>query len=456
MKIWMLAVLIAASSLIAQERETAPPLGTPKPFGVPAGETFTLKNGMKVTLAQYGAIPLVSIRADIAFGHANENADQVWISDLLIELIKEGTTSMTAQQVANEAARMGGQLNFNAGTDASSAGIEVLSEFTSDAVKLLADVLEHPKLPPGELERVRGNLLRQLAVQLATPQAQANQVFAATLYPDHPYGRLFPTEEQLKRYGMEDVRKFYAANVGAQRTHFYVVGRFDPAVRKTIETAFADWNAGPPVERNPPKAIAKPQLVVVDRPGAVQSTLRLGIPIAVTPTDADYIPLEVTDTLLGGAFISRITNNIREQKGYTYSPFSEVVACFHTTRWQESADVTTKFTADSIREILLEVNRLRKDPPDAKELTGIQNLLGGIFVLQNSSNQGIIGQFSFLELHGLSEDYLKTYVQKVNAVSRGDIQRITESYLDPGKMTLVVVGDKAKIEESLKPYQPKP
>jgi predicted Zn-dependent peptidase len=132
------------------------------------------------------------------------------------------------------------------------------------------------------------------------------------------------------------------------------------------------------------------------------------------------------------------------------------VACFHTTRWQESADVTTKFTADSIREILLEVNRLRKDPPDAKELTGIQNLLGGIFVLQNSSNQGIIGQFSFLELHGLSEDYLKTYVQKVNAVSRGDIQRITESYLDPGKMTLVVVGDKAKIADSLKPYQPKP
>jgi predicted Zn-dependent peptidase len=102
------------------------------------------------------------------------------------------------------------------------------------------------------------------------------------------------------------------------------------------------------------------------------------------------------------------------------------------------------------------VNRLRKDPPDAKELTGIQNFLGGIFVLQNSSNQGIIGQFSFLELHGLSEDYLKTYVQKVNAVSRGDIQRITESYLDPGKMTLVVVGDKAKIADSLKPYQPKP
>ena len=455
MKIWMLTGFLTASLLLAQEKEAPPPLGTPKPFAVPAGDSFTLKNGMKVTLAQYGAVPLVSIRAVIAFGHANESADQVWLSDLVTQLMQEGTASRTAQQLANEAARMGGQLNINAGTDSSSAGIEVLSEFTPDAVKLVADVLQHPKLPPDQLERVRGNLLRQLSVQLATPQAQANQVFAAALYPNHPYGRLFPTEDQLKRYGIEDVRKFLAANLGAQRTHLYVVGRFDPAIKRTIETAFENWTSGPPLKRDPPSAIAKAGLITVDRPGAVQSTLRIGLPLAVTPADADYIPLEVTDALLGGSFTSRITNNIREQKGYTYSPFSQVVTRFHSSRWQESADVTTKFTGDSIREILFEVGRLRKDPPAPSELKGVQNYLGGIFVLQNSSNQGIIGQLSFLDLHGLTEDYLKTYVQKVNAVTRNDVQRITEGYLNPGKMTLVVVGDKSKIEESLKPFQPK-
>jgi predicted Zn-dependent peptidase len=153
----------------------------------------------------------------------------------------------------------------------------------------------------------------------------------------------------------------------------------------------------------------------------------------VTPTDKDYIPLQVTDTLLGGAFTSRITNNIREQKGYTYSPFSHVLS----RSWQESAQ-PVDFKQDF-------AHRVR-----------IQNLLGGLFVLQNSSNQGIIGQLSFLEVHGLSDDYIRTYIQKVNAVTRADVQRITESYLNPSKMTLVVVGDKAKIEESLKPYQPKP
>jgi len=452
MRRWALAIILTAACLAAEEKEAPPPLGTPKPFALPSASTFTLKNGMKVTLAEYGSVPVVAVNARLAFGRISEGADQVWLSNLLAELMKEGTATMTAEQVAKEAARMGGQLEVNAETDESSAGIEVLSEFTADAVKLVADVIEHPKLPESELERVRNNLLRQLTVELSTPQAQADRAFAASLYPDHPYGRLFPTESQLKGYKIEDVRRFYADHAGAQATHLYVVGRFDPAVRKTIETVFEGWDSGPAVKRTPPDPAAKKNLVLLDRPGAVQSTLRLGLPIKISPAHPDYIPLAVTNSLLGGAFTSRITNNIRELKGYTYSPFGQVVTRYRTAAWQESADVTTKFTADSVREIEFEIGRLRKEPPDAKELKGIQNFMGGIFVLRNSSNQGIIGQLAFVDLQGLTDNYLKTYVQRVNAVSREDVQRITETYLDPAKMTLVVVGDKAKIGDSLKAF----
>jgi len=452
MRRWALAIILTAACLAAEEKEAPPPLGTPKPFALPPASTFTLKNGMKVTLAEYGSVPVVAVNARLAFGRISEGADQVWLSNLLAELMKEGTATMTAEQVAKEAARMGGQLEVNAGPDESSAGIEVLSEFTADAVKLVADVIEHPKLPESELERVRNNLLRQLTVELSTPQAQADRAFAASLYPDHPYGRLFPTESQLKGYKIEDVRRFYADHAGARGTHLYVVGRFDPAVRKTIEAVFESWDRGPAVKRTPPDPAAKKNLVLLDRPGAVQSTLRLGLPMKISPAHPDYIPLAVTNTLLGGAFTSRITNNIREQKGYTYSPFGQVMTRYRTAAWQESADVTTKFTADSVREIEFEIGRLRKEPPDAKELKGIQNFMGGIFVLRNSSNQGIIGQLAFVDLQGLTDDYLKTYVQRVNAVSREDVQRITETYLDPAKMTLVVVGDKAKIGDSLKAF----
>ena len=166
----------------------------------------------------------------------------------------------------------------------------MLGEFATDAVKLIADVVQHPKLPESELERVRNDALRQLAVQLATPQAQATQAFAGQLFPGHAYGRMFPTEGQLKGYGIGDLRKFYAENVGAQRTHLYVVGRFDPAVKKAIEAAFEGWPAGPPVKRTPPAAMPKGQLILIDRPDAVQSTLRMGLPLGVKPGDADYLP----------------------------------------------------------------------------------------------------------------------------------------------------------------------
>jgi len=189
MKTRFVAAFLTFFPLIAQDREAPPPLGTPKPFAVPSGDTFTLKNGMKVTLAQYGAVPLVTVRADIAFGHANESSDQVWLSDLMAQLIAEGTTTRTAQQVANEAARMGGQLSVDIGADSSSATIEVLSEFTPDAVKLLADVLEHPLLPASELERVRGNLLRQLAASASQPGIRRHFVSGPSLRTPVPHRR---------------------------------------------------------------------------------------------------------------------------------------------------------------------------------------------------------------------------------------------------------------------------
>ncbi|HEY2018759.1 MAG TPA: insulinase family protein, partial [Bryobacteraceae bacterium] len=224
MKVVTIVSLLAVTCL-AQDREAPPPLGAPKPFVLPTSDTFTLRNGMKVTLAQYGSVPLVSVRADMAFGKANETADQVWLSALTVQLMREGTQTKTAEQVANEAGRMGGQLDVVGGTDQSTVSLNVLGEFAIDAVRLISDVLRHPKLPESELPRVRNDSLRQLAVQLATPQSQASQAFAAKMFPNHPYGRLFPTEAQLKSYSLADVRKFYDDNIGAQRTHLYVVGR---------------------------------------------------------------------------------------------------------------------------------------------------------------------------------------------------------------------------------------
>jgi predicted Zn-dependent peptidase len=329
-----------------------------------------------------------------------------------------------------------------------------LIDFAPDAVKLLATVLRQPTFPATELERVRANFLRRLSVELSNPGAVASQAFSKVVYGEaHPYGRVYPTEAELKSYTLDGIKAFYKANLGARRTHLYVAGRFDSSIKKTIATAFEGWEAGPEPKHDPPKVQPKYSFTLLDRPGAHQSVLRIGLPVAATANSADYIPFQVTDSILGGSFGSRITSNIREQKGYTYSPHSMFQTRYKNASWLEAADVTTKVTAESIKEIFFEVDRMRKDPPSEAELKGIQNYMSGIFVLRNSSPSGIINQLSFVDLHGLPADYLKTYVQKVNAVSRGDVQRIAESYLDPKKMTVVVVGDKSVIGESLKPYE---
>jgi zinc protease len=223
------------------------------------------------------------------------------------------------------------------------------------------------------------------------------------------------------------------------------------AVKKALEAGFAGWAKGPAAVENVPKPKTQRLLDVTDRPGAPQATVYVGLP-APNATSPDNIPLGVTNALLGGSFGSRITSNIREKLGCTYSPNSQVSRRYHDAYWVETADITTDCTGKSLGEIFGEIQRLQKEAPPAAELQGIQSYLSGLFVIQNSSRGALIGQLRYVDLQGLGEDYLKTYVQRVNAVTPADVQKMTAEYLKPEQMTIVVVGDKAKITEQLAPF----
>jgi zinc protease len=442
----------AAATAATPQKQTPPEGGRPRPFALPKRETFKLGNGMTVTLVPYGTIPKVNVRAVVRTGNLNEPAGKTWLADLTGDLMKEGTPTRTAQQIAEEAAAMGGTLSVGVGMEQTSVGADVLSEFGPALVNLIADVLQRPLLPESELQRLKNNRLRNLAIARTQPGQLALERFRSVLYGEHPFGRIFPSDEALKGYTIEEVRKFYADNFGAQRTNLYVAGVFDArAMRQAITQAFDKWAKGTPAVENVPKPASARALHLIDRPGAAQSTIYLGLPV-VDPSHPDYVPLVVTDYLLGGAFTSRITSNIREQKGYTYSPFSQVSSRFRDAYWVQIADVTTAVTGPSLKEIFAEVDRLRTEPPTAAELRGIQNNLAGIFVIQNSSRGGIINQLAFLDLHRLPETYLSNYVQNVLNVTPADVQRVARTYLRPDRMAIVVVGDQSKIAEQIKPY----
>jgi predicted Zn-dependent peptidase len=446
---------IAASVLVAPglaQKQTPPVGGAPKAFTVPAHETYALANGMKVTLVPYGNIPKVTVSLALRSGNIDETQEQLGVADITGELLKEGTTSLSSQEIAEAAARMGSTLGVTVGADETTVAMDVLSESGAGAVKLLADVVEHPLLPESELARLKTNMLREIAVAKTQPGQIALARFRKLMYGNHPYGDVLPTEETVNKLTIADAKKFYAANYGAARAHLYVAGKFDPAaVKKAIAENFSGWVKGAaPVEK---AAAPKTQRIVdvTDRPGAPQSTLYVGLPVA-DPTSPDNVRLIVSNSLLGGSFASRITANIREQKGYTYSPRSQISTRYHDAYWVEVADVTTKDTGASLKEIFGEITRLQKDAPGAEELKGIQSYLSGIFVIQNSTRQALIGQLRFVDLQGLGEDYLKNYVQRVNAVTPEEVSATTAKYIKPELMTIVVVGDKAKVGEQLTGY----
>ena len=432
----------------------APPLGPPpKPFHLPATADFTLPNGMQATIVPYGIVPKVAVRVFVATGAIDESAGQVWLSKLNADLMKEGTRTRSAEQVAREAADMGGQLEIDAGSDFTSVGGAVLSDFGPQFVALLADVLTAASLPASELPRLKADLLRELSIAKSEPDSLARECFLRTLFPDHPYGRMFPSESDLEGYAIADVQAFHRKNFAAGRAHLYIAGKLEGDLRRAIEDAFGGWPTGSPAPELPAHPAKTRSFQCIDRPGAAQSNLLLGLPVA-EPSSPDYIKLDVMDSLLGGSFASRITSNIREEKGYTYSPFSQIGTRRHLAYWLQSADVTTEATGPSLDEIFYEIDRLRNDPPSTDELEGIQNYLAGIFVLRNTvSPDAIIAQLHFVDSQGLDRVYLSTYVRKVMEVTPTDVRRVAEAYLVPSRMTIVVVGDKDKIADQIAPYQ---
>ncbi|UYZ58191.1 M16 family metallopeptidase [Hymenobacter latericus] len=450
------AALLLAAPLKAQDqpkKQTPPEGGTPKDFSLPAKEEFKLDNGLQATLVPYGNVPKVTVTLAVQAGNVHEPAGQTGIADLLGRMLREGTRSMSAQEMAEKVARMGGSLDVSVGSNQTMIWASSLSEFGPELVNLLAEMVQHPTLPAAELPRLKADFKRQVALMRAQPSTQAQQKFLKAMYPNHPYGNMLPTDAEIDAMTLEQVQAFYQSQYGAQRSNIYVAGKFDDAaMRKAITQAFSPWPQGPAPSIPLAKPVTRGQIMTQDRPGAPQSTIVMGLPV-IDPTNPDYLRLRVTNSLLGGSFGSRVTRNIREDKGYTYSPYSYISPRYRAGEWAQVADVTTQETGNSLKEIVYEIERLQKQAPSDDELKGIQNYEAGLFILRNSNPGGIINQLNFLDLHGLPDSYLTDQVKNTYAVTPQQVSETVRKYIRPESMTIVVVGDKKVIDPQIKKFQ---
>jgi predicted Zn-dependent peptidase len=449
-----LVALVAAPAVAQSTGKQAPPTAsTPKNFTLPTPARLTLPNGLPVTMVPFGQVPKVTIRLVVEAGNVHEKADQVWLADLTGRMLQEGTTSLAADALARAFAGMGGSLSVGVGPERATIGTEVLAERAAEAIKLVAAVAREPRLPSDAIARVKASMARDLAIQKSTPQAIAQEKLAELMYGDHPFGRLFPTDAMLGGYTLEQVHAFHRAHYGANRARLYVAGVFDrPSIEAAVREAFGSWGKADAPPAPAPPAPRERGFALIDRPDAPQSTIMMGQRIP-DPSSEGWIALEVTDSLLGGSFGSRITSNIREQKGYTYSPYSTMSANVKTATWVETADVTTAVTGPALKEIVHEITRLGQEAPPDAELKGIQRNLAGTFVVQNASRGGVISQLAYVDRHGLGDDYLAKYVERVNAVTPEQVRATAAAHLVPSKMTVVVVGDTKTVKEQVEAFR---
>lgn len=444
---------LVSSSLGAQDstarKETPPAPGTPKNFRVPPRRNFSLPNGLQVTLVPFGRIPKVAVELEIRTGIIDQGPNDVSLASVTSDMLLEGTTTRSAQDISRQTADMGGSVNVVPGSEVIAIAGEVLSDRATMFIPLLADVVLNPKFDEADLKRTLDKHARNNAIALSSPGTLAQKRFREIMYGSHPFANVYPSEEMLRGFTVARVKDFHTKNFGARRSRLYVSGVFNAAeVERAVRDAFSGWAEGPPPTENPPVITARRQIDVIDRANSVQSSIWMGLPVP-DPSNADWVGMNVTDALLGGAFGSRITANIREDKGYTYSPGSFIWTRKKASMWVETADVTSNVTGASLTEIFREIDRLRTEAPPPAELDGIKNNLAGVFTVQNSSRFGLINQLEFVDLHGLGDDYVTNYVKNLLAVTPEDVRAIAERHLDPQKISIAIVGTKKDIDKQL-------
>ncbi|MCC2618344.1 insulinase family protein [Aestuariibacter halophilus] len=437
---------VTTLSLPALAQSTPPPPGKPAPFEVPATQTFTLENGLAVTLIPYGSIPKTTVRLYTRVGNVHDTRGG--LADVAYNLISEDGSHPKTQHSADKAAAMGGEVTTSVTEAYSTVEISVLSEHTTKALDLMSDLLAHYSPTQDTLTRVSETFARNMSIRATSPNGQASQAFGKAMFGDHPYAMPIPSQDDIMAITLEDVNGLIKQHVTANNSHLYISGVFDTsATQQAVMDAFAWMQSGTKNTFSTP-AVAQPSQHFVERPDAPQSELRLGLQVP-GPEHKDFVALDVMNTLLGGSFSSRITSNIREDKGYTYSPRSSLRVLPNAAYWAQGAAVTAEHTADSLSEIRKEIALLQADGVSDEELRGFKNYMSGLFVLRNSSRGGVISQLWYQELHNLPDDRLSKLMGMIDAVQPADVKRVANQYLPLDNMIRVVVGDPATVPAQL-------
>jgi zinc protease len=439
----------------AMLRAALPPAGPDPTFKLPASQRRTLSNGLEVVLIEHHEMPVVGMQLTVRGGAAADPTSQAGLASITADLLDEGTLTRDALTLSRELDGIGARLGTGADWDANSVGILSTARQLDKALSLFADVVLNPALPEPDLNRLRRTRITQLAQRRDDPAAIVGTVYSKLLYGrQHAYGHLMSGDEtSLAAITRNDVRSFYDKYYRPNNSTLIVAGDVTMATLiPKLEKAFGGWARGDvaAVDVSSPAPRDKAILYLVDKPGAAQSQIAIGT-VGLARTTEDYYPLLVMNTILGGQFSSRVNMNLRENKGYTYGARTGFDYRRGAGPFSATAGVQTAVTKESVVEFLKELKGIRGDIPvtQAELDFAKQSIIRG-FPRSFETPEQIAQRLGTLLLYGLPADYYDSYIQNVSAVTIADVQRVAQRYLDPGKMAILVVGDRAVVEKGLR------
>ncbi|MET0623955.1 MAG: insulinase family protein, partial [Pyrinomonadaceae bacterium] len=423
---------------------------------LPAVQRRKLSNGLEVLVVEHHELPVVSMNLVVKTGAAGDPAGKAGLASLTADLLDEGTTTRSSLEISDQLARIGSSLSVSAGWDSTTASLRSLTRHLDRALEVYADVITNPAFPDGELQRLRQQRLAALRQQRDSPEAIAGLVFQKVLYGgDHPYGHpLAGDDASLQSLSAEDARKFYESYLRPNNSALIVVGDVKPdAVVAKLEKAFAGWKNGhvPAVDVSAaPVQRERGAIYLVDRPGSVQSVIQIG-QVGVPRSSPDYFPLFVMNRILGGASSARINLNLREDKGYTYGASSSFSFRRGAGPFTAAAPVQGFSTKESVMEFMKELRGIRGEMPvSAAELEGAKQAIVRGFPRGFETPDQIANGLELIVTYDLPDTYFNSYIERVQAVTLEDVNRVANRYLQPDRMAVVIVGDRKSIEQGLR------
>jgi predicted Zn-dependent peptidase len=445
---------IAPASVMAQVDRSSPPvLGPPPTLHLPPVVTRELPNGLRLMIVERHDLPVADFVLVVPVGATANPVNRAGVADLVANMLTEGTTTRNALQIADQTAYLGISLSSASGWDATTVRLSTPTAQLDSALALFADVALHPSFPAAEFARAKKERLTTLLQLKDRGPAIANLVYPTILYgKDNPYGRpAIGTDSSVTAMTVDDLRTFYRGHFAPNGATLIAVGDVTAAeVERKIGGLFGNWarQSMAAADVGAGRTAPSTTIYLIDKPGAAQSSFRIGS-TGVPRSTPDYFPITVMNTALGGSFTSRLNQDLREDKGYTYGASSRFDMRKHAGPFTASAEIVSAKSDSALIEFMKQLRAIRDTIP-ANELSKTKRYLQLELPSGFETTGQIAMRLSDVALYGLPLDYYNRVVDQIGAVTQSEAQRVAEKYIDPSRLTVLIVGDRKSIEGPIK------